>query len=527
MVLLLLAACSGPKAPPEPAARPATATCTLLTVNDTYRIEENADGSGGMARVRALREDLEADSDVLLLHAGDFLYPSLLSRTYDGAQVIEVFNALDGKPEANDPRMFVVFGNHEFDAGKAEDAAGLVQRIADSQFTWLGTNVKFRADAGFPDRASGNLSDLVVVPCGGLNVGIFGVTTDKASSAYVDRFVVPVAAARSAASQLRSAGADVVVALTHQPAAADTALLQALGADGPDFVVGGHEHNHLQIDVDGRSVYKADADAASAWRIVLAPGGAGVTRDAKLLSLSAARREDAAVAALVAARLKRHDEEYCIAKARKPGCLADEVGTSTVPLVAAELDIRRFETNLGNWVADRARAAFPDAQVAFVNSGALRLNRDLAAGPVTRRDVEELFAYPMPLVRVEIDGAALEQAVARAVEEWTGNGHFLQVSGFAWAHDAEAGTASRLTLLATGTRIAPTDKLVAAVPYFLVDPTKDRDGYTMLPAVAAVPEGAPDLVQLVYTALAAGPVAPAVEGRICNPERSGPCLAAE
>jgi len=120
-LLLLLAACSGPKAPPadlaEAAESPDSGGCTLLTVNDTYRIEENADGSGGMARLRALRAELDrGPGDVLLLHAGDFLYPSLLSRTYKGAQMVEAMNALDGEPEKNDPRMFVVFGNHEREA---------------------------------------------------------------------------------------------------------------------------------------------------------------------------------------------------------------------------------------------------------------------------------------------------------------------------------------------------------------------------------------------------------------------------
>jgi len=534
VLFLLLAACTR-EVPVQPVYAPVAApACTLLTVNDTYRIEPNADGTGGMARVRALRARLEAEgSDVLLLHAGDFLYPSLMSRTYAGAQMVEALNALDGDAAAMDPRMYVVFGNHEFDAGKMKDAAKLAGSIGESQFRWLGTNVRFVDPAGAPDgRVPGpHLPNLVrsdVTDCGGLRVGLFGITTGKKVPAYVAEIADPIATARTLTAELRAAGADVVVALTHQSVEEDAAVLTALGSAGPDLVVGGHEHNAQRIEVDGRPIRKADADAHTAWRITLRRGPDGaVARDEALVPLDAALPEDAGVKAIVDARIAKHDIDFCGARKEPLGCLGAQVGVTTVPLVAAELDIRRFETNFGSWVAEIARAAYPGADIALVNSGSLRLNRDLAAGPIRRQDIEEMFAYPMPLVRVTIDGATLQQVLDRAVQEWTGNGHWLQVSGLAWAHDPAAGTATRLTLLgAADRRILPTDTLSVVVPAYLVDPTTDRDGYTMLPAV---PGGVgPDLKQAVLTALAAAPagIAPAVEGRICNTTKPGPCRAA-
>ncbi len=535
MLLLLLAACDSPAppvTPPAPAASPpaavqttAPASCTLLAVNDTYRIEPNADGSGGMARLAALRADLAKQGDVVLLHAGDFLYPSLMSRLYKGAQMVEVLNVLDGNAAAADPKMFVTFGNHEFDASKQKDAAALAERITGSQFTWLGSNVRFKADAGLPARGTGNLADTATVACGDLKLGIFSVTTEKKSAEYLDGFDDAATTARRAAAELRAAGADVVVALTHQSVDEDKAMLAALGEAGPDLVIGGHEHKHVQVAVDGRPIYKADADAESAWRVVVQRGnGGGAVREAELLELSASLPENPMVREIVDARIRKHDADFCAARSEAPGCLSAELGSSTVPLVASELEIRRFETNLGDWIADRARDAFPDAQIAMINSGSLRLNHDLAAGPIPRQAVEELFAYPTPLVRIEIDGATLEKVLARSAEDWTGNGNWLQVSGLAFVHDPATTSGSRLTLLSTRKTIAPTDKLVAVVPGYLVDPSGDRDGYTMLPNIAA-PTG-PDLKDLVVKALAAGPIAPVLEGRICNPERPGPCLAA-
>src|SRR4051812_37641470 len=114
-LLPALAACTDPLAvAPPTAAASAPGACALLTVNDTYRIEESPDGTGGFARIRALRMRIETQyPDLVVVHAGDFLFPSLLSREYLGAQMIDVMNRLDGS-DAFDPRLLVTFGNHEF-----------------------------------------------------------------------------------------------------------------------------------------------------------------------------------------------------------------------------------------------------------------------------------------------------------------------------------------------------------------------------------------------------------------------------
>lgn len=531
-LLLALAGCAARVGAPVGSTTPLDAPptvpqCTLLSVNDTYRIEPQADGTGGLARVRTLRTRLEAEyGAVAVLHAGDFLAPSLLSRTYKGAQMVEVLSALDGDTAAMDPGLYVVFGNHEFDAGKLADGVTLDGMIAASQFRWLGTNITFaKGEDGAPVVADPKLIAADRFDCGGLSVGLFGITTDRKSADFVEGFGDPLATASARTAALRADGAELIVGLTHQSMDEDVTLLKTLVADGPDVIIGGHEHEHQVADVGPRRVYKADADARTAWRVTFRRVNGELQREDELLSLDAAIPEDPAVKALVDARLTAHDASFC-AKAGVPaGCLAAAVGVTNVPLIGAELEIRRYETNLGNWIADLARGAFPDAQIALVNAGSLRLNRDLVAGPVTRQDIEEIFAYPSPLVRVEIDGATLEKVVARAVEEWTGNGHWLQISGFAWAHDPAAGTATRLTWLASGKPIGKAERIVAVVPSFLADPKTGQDGYTMLPAAKGAP--GPDLKELVLAALGATPagIAPTVEGRICNTERPGPCRA--
>jgi len=531
-------ACASTGRPPAPAA-PAR-TVTILAVNDVYRVEGvDAGAHGGLARLRTLRADLEEEApDLLVLHAGDFLFPSLLSSAYRGAQMVDVLNRLDGDPDGFDERLFVVFGNHEFDRDKAADAAMLDDRVEESEFFWLGTNVEFAAgDDGRPLVAAENLVPTASVESGGVRVGLFGVTTDVKHPAYVARFGGPVEVARRAVRALRDQGAEVVVALTHQTVGEDRAMLEALAAgERPDLVVGGHEHEETEEEAGGVAIYKASAEARSASVIELAVpagGGAAATRH-RFVTLDAGVAEDPEIAAVVDDWLVRHDREYCARLDEPAGCLGEELALARADLVAEELEIRRFETNFGSWIADRALVAYRDqgAQLAFVNAGSIRLNQDVPAGTwITRRHVEETFPYPGDLELLAIDGATLQRVLDHAVSDWTGVGWWLQVAGLAFRHDPATGTARDLTLLTPdGPRpIRPDDRLLVVTGAYLVDPSGDQDGYTMLTPAQRVPDAPQlDLKQLVADALRqageAG-IAPEMEGRICNPERPGRCLA--
>jgi 2',3'-cyclic-nucleotide 2'-phosphodiesterase (5'-nucleotidase family) len=515
----------------------------IMSINDVYRIEGVNDGQqGGLARVRSLRAELEQTyPDLLLLHAGDFLFPSFLSQQFQGEQMIDVLNLLDSKPDAFDDRMLVTFGNHEFDRNAAKDAVLLHSRIKASQFRWLGSNLEFASgDDGRLLVEADNLVNSVLLESGGVRVGVFGLTTNLQAPAYVAHFGEPEAIARHMTAQLRRRGAEVVVALTHLRMSQDAALLRHLGSDGPDLIIGGHEHNKQVRQVLGRWVIKADADARTAAIIHVRPTPSGppqITYAFRALE-PGGPPPDPRVHTRVTEWLVRHDREYCehVLK-REPGCLQTVLSRTQVALIGEELAMRQYETNLGNWIADQARVGFAThgAQAAFINTGALRLNQDLPAGTsLTLRHVEEIFAYPMPLTLLRISGRVLQQVVSHAVEDWAGNGWWLQISGFAYRHkpDMETPTADHLTLLTPqGPRsIDPHEELLVVTNEFLVNPATGQDGYTMLTPDQIVPYAGEtvDLRQLVIKALQASGVegiAPQVEGRICNTQRAGPCLA--
>src|SRR6185436_775004 len=140
---VVLAACA--TTPPSRAAvptptRPAV-RFKILQINDVYKIEGLESGNtGGLARVRTLRKLLESDgTPVFVLHAGDALYPSVMSKYLEARPMVDVLNLLDGDATKDDPRLVITFGNHELD--KSDDQV-LMARLADSQFKWIVSNTK-------------------------------------------------------------------------------------------------------------------------------------------------------------------------------------------------------------------------------------------------------------------------------------------------------------------------------------------------------------------------------------------------
>lgn len=534
----LLAGCrtAGPAAP----ARERTAV--LLAINDVYRIEGVENGTaGGLARVRTLRAELEREHpDLLFLHAGDFLFPSFASRMLEGEQMVAVLNALDGDPAAFDERMLVAFGNHEFDKGKMKHAAMLDKRIEESRFRWLDGNITFATgEDGKPLIDAPNLERGRIVESGGIRLGIFGLTIPTLGVEYVKDFAGPDAAARELTADLRARGAEVVVAVTHLNAADDREILEKLPApEGPDLIIGGHDHEHMAIQAGGRWILKADADARTATVARLTLGADGRLRvEHEFRPLEGdSPRPDPAVQKLVDAWQAKHETMFCSQQKAAADCLEEVYGHAQVPLVAEENKIRGQETNLGDWIADRMVETFAGcgAQAAFINSGSLRLNQDLAAGPVTRRQVEELFAYETPLYLLKIDGATLKQVAAQATYGWPGSGSWLQIAGFAWVHDQTARTARQVTLLAPGGDRAVRDDetVLAVVGDYMINPDiGDQDGYVMLDrsqVVDGCAANGQDLKQIVVAALKkAEPqgIAPEIEGRICQ-TNDHPCRAA-
>lgn len=444
----------------------------IVSINDVYQIEGiNGGRSGGLARVRALRAKLEKSApDLLFLHAGDFLSPSFVGGIFKGAQMIDVMNLLDGNAArgAIDERMFVAFGNHEFDSTNCNKDGPLPELVAASEFTWLASNFDFgncaplRPLVGDPKIAVNR-----IVESGGLKVGLFGVTLSLPRYAKAVRDPLEVACQQ--VRELRTRGADVVVALTHLPLPLDRELLgmgtdwtprapeQRNCADAPDVVIGGHDHHSMSLPSTGPKLFKADADAKSAWLVEITKEGSSLKIDARLEWLGTDKAQDPLVKRISDFWLRMHDERFCLRdclgvpaqqvktclKAVDGGaCLNEPYVRAASDVQTEEIHNRSYETGFGDFLADTVREA-GDADVGFLNAGSIRINQNLPAGTViTRRHLEQMFPFRNKLVIREVSGGDLWRAIEHAVAK-RGEGPWAHFSGLA-VKLSEAGAASNV-----------------------------------------------------------------------------------
>ncbi|HUP63189.1 MAG TPA: bifunctional UDP-sugar hydrolase/5'-nucleotidase [Thermoanaerobaculia bacterium] len=405
--------------PPQQSAR-----FKILQINDVYKIEGLEGGNtGGLARLRTLRTHLESDgTPVLVLHAGDALYPSVMSKYLDARPMVDVMNLLDGDAAAFDERLIVTFGNHEFDKS---DPAILLGRLDESAFAWVATNTLYcnpACDQTFP-----KVKETMLVDAGGTRIGLFGLLyplqTKYAKSTDL------AAAARTAVDSLRRQGARVVIAITHQDMPADVTLVQQV--PGIDLVIGGHDHLFMQQRVGTTWIAKADADARSAivYDITVPPSGPIQTAPLRV-TLDTTIVKDRAVDTAV--------QSWLDTLATKLGG-NETLGTTANILEGVEPAVRGRETSLGNLLADVMRAQM-QTDVAFLGGGSIRINDNIPPGPITKYDMEGVFYYSMKTNAFPITGQQLLDVLRNSVSRVdAGDGRFLQVSGFRFRYHPQDG----------------------------------------------------------------------------------------
>jgi 2',3'-cyclic-nucleotide 2'-phosphodiesterase (5'-nucleotidase family) len=498
----------------------------ILGINDVYRSEGLDKGTlGGLARVRTLRNQLTQNGQqILFLHAGDFLQPSFSSRVNEGKAMIDIMNQLDGLNQGFDKDMIVTFGNHEFDKSKIKHMPRLQQRIDESQFTWLDSNINWLHDENNGSIHSNKLKKWLIKDISGIKVGLYSLTTDMSHPEYIASFDDPIEVSQHFVPFLKSQGADIVIALTHQQLSDDKKLLEVDEEFQPDLIFGGHEHYRQLEEINNKWIVKADADALSAAVIEVS-----LDNDDKVnilpifVELDGTVEKEPKVQQVIENWVQKTSVIYCQSIKQDDICLEESYGSTKVKLIAEESEIRRFETNMGNFIADTARQAFKtcNADVALINSGSIRLNHNIAANSaITRKHIEGIFAYPSNLQLIKINGKILKQMLTHTIDMWTANGHWLLVSGIQYTHNPETQQFSQLKWSENGQTIEDKDVFTVIVPQYLIDAKTDHDGYHMIneSMIQKCNKNGSSLKQLIVNRIQNTPngINPQIDGRICN-----------
>ena len=475
---------------------------TLLHVNDVYQFTSvDQDKFGGLDRVMTIRKQVALESpNILFLMAGDTISPSVESITYKGAQMIEAWNVagLD----------YAVFGNHEFDFGPDV----LKQRMLESRFKWLGANVTEKPDEAGPGseqpKVFGGGLAYDIRELSGVKIGILGlvlpetkVTSRPGSNV---QFALPCDTAKRLIPEMRTRGAQVIIALTHLSMREDKELARCAPID---IIIGGHEHTLLQ-SLSGRTpIFKMDADAREVGRVDLnidTATGRLASVDWRVIPVTNEIPGDPQFAAVT------RKYEPILRE------LAKAVGRTSVPLDARSAPNRTRETNMGSFIADAFREG-TGADVAIMNGGSIRADAVIPAGQLTRRDILSILPFANRLVKLRVTGEtllkAIEHGVSRSAED-AEPGMFPQISGMKFTYDASKAPGARvieLTINGQAVNLKGT-YTVATTTFIGLD---GGDGYNMFRGATLVEQPTLTDSEILSKAISSVPsIAPRVEGRI-------------
>jgi len=295
---------------------------------------------------------------------------------------------------------------------------------------------------------------------------------------------------------LSGEGAELIVGLTHQTIQADRDLL----AREPriDLLLGGHEHEAQDSTVSGRHVVKADANAVSA-QFVTVWGEKGNWRQAVgLVPINSTLPPDTVVGGVVA---QWHDS---LQKQLGP---ERTVARTTVAIDPSTSLSRRRESMVGDLVSDAMRSG-TGADVALLNSGTLRLDNAIPAGPISNHQLEGIFPFAdqTRVVTFSLTGAGLRRILEHGVSNGIlGTGGFLQVSGLSFTFDPSKPSGRRVVgdiRRSSGLKLRPEDSV--RVAFGVYSACEGGDGYSVPEAESACANraAAPRAVDLLIQYLA-------------------------
>ena len=375
-----------------------TGHIVILHTNDVHG------AIGEYAKVAALKQAYQAaGAYVLLADAGDFIQGDPTVSASQGKTAIELMN-LAGYDVAAP-------GNHEFDYGYPN----LKTLAGEADFPIQAANVRYDNAAALGDQTTFTTTD-------GKKIGIFGLDTpETATKAHPDKIkgVSFLAAqemfdcAQAQVDALKADGCDYIICLGHLGIDAESTGNRSIDllekVTGIDVFIDGHSHSTLEEikEATNGTGKVGDTVLTSTGTKLANVGMVDISPDGTISTSSLATSEltvtpDAKVAARAEEIQKEIDADYGTVFAK-----------TEVALDGEKANVRTGETNLGDLIADAMlwQAGLLDEGVdaAVTNGGGIRAS--IAAGDITKKDINTVLPFGNTLYVVKVTGAELLEAL--------------------------------------------------------------------------------------------------------------------
>jgi 2',3'-cyclic-nucleotide 2'-phosphodiesterase (5'-nucleotidase family) len=367
-----------------------------------------------------------------LMDAGDIMQGTPISNLLWGESTIDVYNHMGYQA--------ATVGNHEFDWGQAR----LQQRIAQAQFPFLLANV---FNTGTNTRPAW-LKPTAMFTIKGQQVGVIGVTSKDTPSIVMAgntaglEFREPGPIVSQLATQLRVAGADLVVVLAHMPdvyGGVVSGEMTGVAVPGVDLIISGHSHSSYTGKVN-------DIPIVQQYSSGTAIGVSDLRYDRLFRNVATSKLQvvttynegitpDAEIAALVAGYKAEIAPIVNVVKASTLGAITRTANSAG-------------ESPMGDLIAD-AQGWKGGTQIAFMNPGGIRADISYTTYPhdITYGDFLTVQPFDNKLVTMTLTGSQLYAVLEQQFSPTQSAPKVLPVSGIKYSYNLALPVGSRISSL--------------------------------------------------------------------------------
>ena len=387
--------------------KPLNGKTVILHTNDVHGSIEL------YAKVAAMKGDYEAQgAQVILADAGDYSQGTVYVSVNKGKDAVTMMNAA-GYDVAT-------IGNHEFDYGYAQ----LKSNLNSAGFKVVCANVLQDGSPVF--------DAYTMINKGGVQVAFVGLETPeaqtKANPALIQGLTFLAgdemyAAVQTQVDAARTAGADIVIVLTHlgvdSSSEPNTSYDLYKKVNGIDFIIDGHSHTVMTKGPEGEPIQSTGTALNNIGVITIDNATKKIESnelipiwhteevDGKEVPVYDYTKSDETVANAAKAIIDPIDADY-----------AQKFAESAVDLNGAKAPGNRTEeTNLGDLITDammwaiktKAPGVDMNNAVAITNGGGIRAA--IAKGDITKKDVNTVLPFGNTLAVVYVKGSELLEAL--------------------------------------------------------------------------------------------------------------------
>jgi len=278
------------------------------------------------------------------------------------------------------------------------------------------------------------------------------------------------ATAKRLVPQLREAGADLVIAITHQREPNDNKLAANVPAGLIDIILGGHDHFYEHSHINHTHVLRSGSDFKQlsyieAWRS---------SQEGRNWNFKIVRRDIVSSIPEDQPTVQLMEKLTHTLKAQ----LEKPIGYTAAPLDARFTTVRLKESNIGNFVCDLMRHHY-GADCAVMAAGTIRGDQIYPPGVLRLKDIMNCFPFEDPVVVLKLSGKAILEALENSVSLYPAlEGRFPQVSNIIFTFDPQSPPGSRVKTVKVNRQPLDLDRIYTLATRGYM--ARGKDGYDSL-----------------------------------------------